>query len=144
MRTDPIRPEELPCALARGGRLVDIRSQAERTRDGALMGALAIERQLLAARLHPHSRARLSWARHPEVEWVILCSSGDDSAVAALTLRDLGLPAVTSVSGGYHALRAARMLDVAGRAAHVECSVAAVFGGILPERVEQSLSYSPV
>ncbi|RDI67568.1 rhodanese-like domain-containing protein [Nocardia pseudobrasiliensis] len=132
MNADPIHPDELPGALARGGWVVDIRPQAERTCDGPLLGALAIERQLLADRLDPRSGTRLSWVGDPHVEWVLMCSSGTDSAGAALSLRALGLSRATSLNGGYRALRTARMLDVAGSAAHVECSVAAVFGGILP------------
>ncbi|MFI5776052.1 rhodanese-like domain-containing protein [Nocardia sp. NPDC051570] len=134
MSAEPIHPEELPCALARGGWVIDIRPQAERTCDGALMGALAIERQLLIARLDPCSDARLSWARDPQLEWVIMCSSGADSAAAARSLRGLGLSRATSLSGGYHGLRSARMLDVADGAAHVEYGVVAAVGGIVPVR----------
>ncbi|WP_232534954.1 rhodanese-like domain-containing protein [Nocardia terpenica] len=138
MNTAPIQPEELPVVLARGGWVIDIRPQAERTRDGALLGALAIERELLTARLDPTSAARLAWARDWDLEWVIMCSSGADSAVDARSLRRLGLARATSLSGGYRALRAAKMLGVADHAAHIEHTVACAFGGIVPERTPTS------
>ncbi|HXO14278.1 MAG TPA: sulfurtransferase, partial [Mycobacterium sp.] len=48
-----------------------------------------------------------------EVEWVVLCSEGYTSSLAAVALQDLGLHRATDVVGGYHALAASRVL--AGR-----------------------------
>jgi hypothetical protein len=40
------------------------------------------------------------------VEWVVLCSEGYTSSLAAASLLDLGPHRTTDVVGGYHALKA--------------------------------------
>jgi rhodanese-related sulfurtransferase len=45
-----------------------------------------------------------------DVEWVILCSEGYTSSLAAAALQDLGLHRATDVISGYHALAAAGVL----------------------------------
>jgi len=44
------------------------------------------------------------------VEWVVLCSEGYSSSLAAASLQDLGLHRATDVVGGYRALKAAGVL----------------------------------
>jgi rhodanese-related sulfurtransferase len=75
--------------------------------------ALVIERNVLEWRCDPTSEARLPQAIGDDVEWVILCSEGYTSSLAAAALQDLGLYRATDVIGGYHALAAAGVL--AGR-----------------------------
>ena len=41
-----------------------------------------------------------------DVEWVVLCSEGYTSSLAAASLQELGLHRATDVIGGYHALKA--------------------------------------
>jgi rhodanese-related sulfurtransferase len=101
---------EVPDALRRGAVLVDIRPQAQRAREGGLPGALVIERNLLEWRCDPTSDARLRQAVGDDVEWVIVCSEGYTSSLAAAALLDLGLHRATDVIGGYHALVAAGVL----------------------------------
>jgi rhodanese-related sulfurtransferase len=98
---------EVPDALRRGAVLVDIRPQAQRAREGEVPGALVIERNVLEWRCDPTSDARLPQAVGDDVEWVIVCSEGYTSSLAAAALLDLGLHRVTDVIGGYHALAAA-------------------------------------
>ena len=101
--------EELPAALGRGALLVDIRPQAQRAREGELpesLKALVIERNVLEWRCDPTSDARLPQAISDDVEWVVLCSEGYTSSLAAVALQDLGLHRATDVIGGYHALAA--------------------------------------
>jgi rhodanese-related sulfurtransferase len=105
--------EEVPAALHRGALLVDIRPRAQRAREGEVPGALVIERNVLEWRCDPTSDARLPQAVSDDVEWVILCSEGYTSSLAAAALQDLGLHRATDVVGGYHALAAAGLL--AGR-----------------------------
>src|SRR5277367_2463137 len=95
---------DLPDALRRGAVLVDIRPQAQRAREGEVPGALVIERNVLEWRCDPTSDARLPEAVHDDVEWVIVCSEGYTSSLAAAALLDLGLHRATDVVGGYHAL----------------------------------------
>jgi len=101
---------EVPDALRRGAVLVDIRPQAQRAREGEVPGALVIERNVLEWRCDPTSDARLPQAVGDDVEWVIVCSEGYTSTLAAAALRDLGLYRATDVVGGYQALVAAGVL----------------------------------
>jgi rhodanese-related sulfurtransferase len=110
---------QLPEALARGAILVDIRPQAQREREGTLQGALAIERNVLEWRCDPTSSAHLALAVDHDVEWIIVCSEGYTSSLAAAALQDLGLHRATDLVGGYKALEAAGLLGVASRARHV-------------------------
>jgi rhodanese-related sulfurtransferase len=105
--------DEVPAALHRGAVLVDIRPQAQRAREGEVPQALVIERNVLEWRCDPTSDARLPQAVGDDVEWVILCSEGYTSSLAAAALQDLGLQHATDVVGGYHALVGAGVL--AGR-----------------------------
>ena len=101
---------EVPDALRRGAVLVDIRPQAQRFREGGVPGALVIERNVLEWRCDPTSDARLPEAVGDDVEWVIVCSEGYTSSLAAAALLDIGLPRATDAIGGYHALAAAGVL----------------------------------
>ncbi|WP_102145178.1 rhodanese-like domain-containing protein [Mycobacterium hubeiense] len=98
--------QEVPAALARGAVLVDIRPAAQRAREGVVPDALVIERNVLEWRCDPTSDARLRQAVDDDVEWVLLCSQGYTSSLAAASLLDLGLHRATDVIGGYHALKA--------------------------------------
>ncbi|RJO78042.1 sulfurtransferase [Nocardia panacis] len=109
---------EIPQAIARGAILVDIRPQAQRVREGALPGALVIERNVLEWRLDPTSSARLALAVDHEVEWIVVCSEGYTSSLAAYALQQLGLRRATDLVGGFHALRAAGLLSIGTSAAH--------------------------
>jgi rhodanese-related sulfurtransferase len=104
---------DLPAALERGAVLVDIRPQAQREREGAVPGALLIERNHLEWRCDPTSDARIPEAVGDDVEWVILCSEGYTSSLAAAALLDLGLRRATDVIGGYHALVAEGIVEAA-------------------------------
>lgn len=97
---------EVPGALRDGAYLVDIRPAAQRAREGDVPGALVIERNVLEWRCDPTSDARLPQAVDDDVQWVILCSEGYTSSLAAAALVDLGLHRATDVIGGYHALAA--------------------------------------
>ncbi|BBZ18668.1 hypothetical protein MGAD_30030 [Mycolicibacterium gadium] len=101
--------QDVPAALARGAVLVDIRPQAQRDREGDVPAALVVERNVLEWRCDPTSDARLPQATD-DVEWVVLCSEGYTSSLAAAALLDLGLHRSTDVIGGYHALRAEGVL----------------------------------
>jgi rhodanese-related sulfurtransferase len=117
---------EIPAALACGAVLVDIRPQAQRVAEGALPGALAIERNVLEWRLDPTSSARIGHAVDHNVEWIIVCSEGYTSSLAAASLQLLGLHRATDLVGGYQALRTAGLLDVAVGARHFRRTADAV------------------
>lgn len=96
---------DVPAALERGAVLVDIRPHAQREREGGVPAALVIERNVLEWRCDPTSDAKLPEAVDDNVEWVVLCSEGYTSSLAAASLHDLGLHRATDVVGGYHALK---------------------------------------
>ncbi len=100
----------VPGALERGAVLVDIRPQAQRDHEGSVPAALVIERNVLEWRCDPTSDAKLPQAVDDDVEWVVLCSEGYTSSLAAASLVDLGLHKATDVVGGYHALAAEGVL----------------------------------
>ena len=100
-----LQPHEVTAALKRGALLVDIRPERQRQHEGQVPGALVIERNVLEWRCDPTSDARLPCAVDDEVEWVVLCSEGYTSSLAAAALRNLGLHRATDVIGGYQALR---------------------------------------
>lgn len=102
--------DAVPEALERGAVLVDIRPQAQRDREGHVAAALVIERNVLEWRCDPTSDARVPQAVDDDVEWVVLCSEGYTSSLAAASLIDLGLHKSTDVVGGYHALKAEGVL----------------------------------
>ncbi|MGC2655064.1 MAG: rhodanese-like domain-containing protein [Mycobacterium sp.] len=107
--------EQVPDAVQGGAVLVDIRPAAQRAREGDVAAALVIERNVLEWRCDPTSDARLPQAVDDDVEWVILCSEGYTSSLAAAALADLGLHRATDVIGGYQALAAAGVLGRLGR-----------------------------
>ncbi|MDT4999360.1 MAG: hypothetical protein QOK12_1465 [Mycobacterium sp.] len=105
-----IEARDVPAALERGALLVDIRPAAQRALEGDVGAALVIERNVLEWRLDPTSDARLPEAVGDDVEWIVLCSEGYTSSLAAASLVDLGLHSATDVIGGYQALKAVGVL----------------------------------
>ena len=106
-----IEARDVPGALERGALLVDIRPAAQRALEGDVAAALVIERNVLEWRCDPTSDARLPEAAGDDVEWVILCSEGYTSSLAAAALLDLGLHRSTDVVGGYQALKSTGVLS---------------------------------
>lgn len=102
---DRLRPAEALAAVLTGARLVDIRPAWQREREGEIPGSLVVERNHLEWRLHPGSGGSLPHARHAQ-QWVVVCSEGYTSSLAAAALRSLGL-AATDLDGGFHAWAAA-------------------------------------
>src|SRR5262245_50980253 len=103
-----VRPEELAGEIEQGAFVVDIRPVEQRARDGALPGAAVIDRNVLEWRLDPTSPYRLPGFDRADRRVVIVCNEGYSSTLAASTLLDVGLVAVTDLDGGYQAWRAAR------------------------------------
>ena len=88
-----------------GAVLVDIRPQAQRRAEGAIPGAIIVERNVLEWRFDPRSDARLDIADRYDLPVVVLCSAGYTSSLAAAALQDLGLWRATDLLGGFHAWR---------------------------------------
>lgn len=103
-RLDPAQAWE---AARHGALLVDIRPEYQRRADGEFPGAIVIERNHLEWRCHPDSPARIPEATGSDIGWIICCSEGDASSLAAATLQALGLAGATDLAGGFQAWRAA-------------------------------------
>ncbi len=97
-RLDPVAAAR---AMSSGAILVDIRPHAQRLAEGSVPGALVVERNVLEWRLDPRSDARLPEATGYDLHWIIMCSQGYASSLAAASLQDLGLRHATDVAGGF-------------------------------------------
>jgi len=103
-RVDPLRAAAL---AANGAYLVDTRPHWQRAQEGEIPDALVIERNHLEWRLDPTSDARVPEAVDHDVTWIVFCSEGYSSSLAAASLQDLGLHRATDLDGGFRAWQAA-------------------------------------
>lgn len=99
-------------AVEDGARLVDIRPQWQRGAEGEIPGALVVERNQLEWRLHSRSAARAAQAADGQ-RWVVVCSEGYTSSLAADALNSIGVPA-TDLIGGFRAWVGAGLPTVPG------------------------------
>lgn len=103
---DRVEPTDLAAVQAAGGLIVDIRPVEQRERDGALQGAVVIDRNVLEWRLDPSCPHRLPIVDDPLRRIVLVCNEGYSSSLAAHVLQRLGLANATDLRGGYQALMA--------------------------------------
>jgi rhodanese-related sulfurtransferase len=104
-----LSPAETADALAGGALVVDIRPAEQREREGAMPGALVIERNVLEWRLDPASPDRIPEITDHEQVVVVVCSEGYTSSLAAATLQDMGFGNATDLAGGFRAWKAAAL-----------------------------------
>ncbi len=102
-RLDRPDPRRAAAMVERGAILVDTRPGWQREQEGELPGALLIERNHIEWRLDPSSDARIPQATDHDVAWIVVCSEGYSSSLAAASLQDLGLRNATDLDGGYQA-----------------------------------------
>jgi rhodanese-related sulfurtransferase len=102
-RLDRPDPRRAAALVADGAILVDTRPGWQREQEGELDGALVIERNHIEWRLDPTSAARIPQAVDHDVTWILFCSEGYSSSLAAASLQDLGLRNATDLDGGYQA-----------------------------------------
>lgn len=106
-RLDRVTPPGAREATARGGLIVDIRSEVQRATQGVVDGAVFIPRNVLEWRADPsspHHDARLVAVGGP---LILMCAQGYQSSLAAATLQDMGIANATDMEGGFEAWRAA-------------------------------------
>jgi rhodanese-related sulfurtransferase len=101
-----IQPAELAAVAEAGGLIVDIRPAGQRAAEGALPGALVVERNVLEWRLDPSGSHQLPEVTGFDQPVVVLCSEGYASSLAAESLHYLGYRRVSDLAGGYQAWRA--------------------------------------
>jgi rhodanese-related sulfurtransferase len=106
-RVSPYRAQR---AAQTGAVIVDIRPAWQR--EVEIPGSLIIERNHLEWRVHPDSDARLPIADTTR-RWVLVCTEGYASSLAAASLVQLGLDA-TDIVGGIEAWQAAGLPVVGG------------------------------
>jgi rhodanese-related sulfurtransferase len=105
-RLTRLRPHEALAATQSGALLVDIRPQINRRIEGAIPGAVILDRNVLEWRLDPGSPDRIPQTASDA--WVVVfCNEGYASSLAATSLQDIGISAATDMIGGYRAWRAA-------------------------------------
>jgi rhodanese-related sulfurtransferase len=101
-----LAPSEAQQAIRDGALLVDIRSEVQRERDGAVPGSHFIPRNLLEWRLDPESGASDPAVCDPAARVILMCDEGYQSSLAAATLQELGFARATDLVGGFQAWRA--------------------------------------
>ena len=99
---DRCAPADLPRRLAAGDLVVDTRPVDQRERDGALAGAVVVDRNVLEWRLDPTTATCIVEARAGRPV-VLVCNEGYSSTLAAVQLRELGVDA-TDLAGGVQAM----------------------------------------
>ncbi len=102
-RLDRVAPENLEHERLSGAVIVDIRPVEQRARDGALPGAIVIDRNVLEWRLDPSCEHHITDITGYDTRIVIVCNEGYSSSLAAALLRDIGLNRATDLIGGYQA-----------------------------------------
>jgi len=105
-RISRIEPHQAAAEQARGALLVDTRTEAQRLRDGAVPGALVIDRTVLEWRLDPTSPNCIPEATNHDVRVIVICAEGYSSSLAAASLQELGMRNATDVIGGFAAWKA--------------------------------------
>jgi rhodanese-related sulfurtransferase len=98
---DRVDASELAAEIEAGALVVDTRPVEQRLRDGALPGAVVIDRNVLEWRLDPTSPHRLPEAADPRRRIIVVCNEGFSSSLAADTLRRLGRVRATDLVDGF-------------------------------------------
>ncbi len=106
-RLDRVEAVDLAAEMAAGALVVDTRPAEQRARDGALEGAVVLDRNVLEWRLDPHSEWRIPQATGHDVRVIVVCDEGYSSSLAADMLQTLGMRRATDLVGGFQALRRA-------------------------------------
>src|SRR3954451_16994231 len=106
-RIHPLSAAEAAREVADGARLVDIRSELQRARDGVVPGAHFHPRNVLEWRLDPASTHADPALADPGASVILMCDEGYQSSLAAAGLQDLGFARAPDVAGGFQAWRAA-------------------------------------
>jgi rhodanese-related sulfurtransferase/predicted small metal-binding protein len=120
-----LKPAEARAAAGRGAVLIDIRSEAQRARDGIVPGALFCPRNALQWRCDPTSPSCEPRVGGLDAHLIVMCDQGYQSSLAAGSLRQIGFTRVTDVIGGFRAWRAAGLplipLTEGGAMRAIEC-----------------------
>lgn len=100
-----LEPVAASAAVEQGAVLVDIRSEAQRERDGVVPQAIFVPRNVLEWRCDPACPHRDPRIGPLDTHVVLMCDEGYQSSLAAATLHQLGFAHATDVVGGFQAWR---------------------------------------
>ncbi len=84
-----------------GAHLVDIRDARELQREGTAPGALHAPRGMLEFWVDPASPYHKPFFADEDGEYILFCAGGWRSALAAKTLKDMGMRNVAHIDGGF-------------------------------------------
>lgn len=98
-----VGPRELESLLVEGALVIDIRPADQRSFEGSMPGAVAVERNVLEWRMDPTSEHRLPQVHDYRQPVIVVCSAGYASSLAAASLVDLGYARAADLVGGYQA-----------------------------------------
>lgn len=118
MSDTTIDAEGYRAAVEAGALVVDIRSRAQRERQGVLAGAVAVEARPVVEFLDPRSGMALAMVTTGR-EVLLVSDDGLDAELFAWELHSRGVTAVHAVDGGHDALRTAGSLGLLSEAAHI-------------------------
>ena len=104
-RLERVAPEDLSAEIRSGAVVIDVRPADQRARDGALPGAVVVERNVLEWRLDPASPDRIAEVTGFDERIIVVCNEGYSSSLAAAILQDLGLHRATVRRRGWSASR---------------------------------------
>lgn len=114
-RITRLEAREAFVAAAAGGRIIDIRSQNTRVRDGVIPGSLHIPRTVLEWRIAIDSPWRSPHLAGLGEQLLLVCDHGYSSILAASNLVELGFHQAGDVIGGFEAWRTQGLPVVACR-----------------------------
>lgn len=101
-----VSPRQAADRIAEGALLIDVRSEAGRSRAGAIPGAVVVDRTALDELFLLDSPTRLSQVAGLDQEIVVVCGSVAGSGPVAAGLRERGFTRVSHVEGGFPAWKA--------------------------------------
>lgn len=105
-QVENLTPDQVAREVVQGAALIDLREPAELQNDGMIEGAVHAPRGMLefyADPASPYHRNELE----PTRRTIVYCASGGRSALAAVTLADLGYTDVAHLDGGLKAWKSA-------------------------------------
>jgi rhodanese-related sulfurtransferase len=108
-RLERLTPAETFASVRDGAVLVDIRSQDQRREQGVVPGSLWFPRNVLEWRVDPASGVGHPATADPATRIVVMCASGYQSSLAAVSLHEIGFAHATDVIDGFDGWRDAAL-----------------------------------
>lgn len=104
-RVENLTPDDVEREMAAGAVVVDLR-ESEELAGGRIPGAVHVSRGMLEFRADPTSPYHDA-ALDPSARVILHCAAGGRSALAAVTLKEMGYDNVAHLDGGFGAWQGA-------------------------------------